>query len=112
MTFNSLQFALFLPIFLILFYSVCSKQKIRNILLLIGSYFFYMSWYWQYAGLIMLSTIVDYFIGKKLDSTDNIKIRKLLLITSLVVNLGILAIFKYYNFFYEYSQLGLESLES
>ena len=110
MAFNSLQFALFLPIFLLIFYAVASKQKIRDILLLIGSYIFYMSWYWQYAGLIALSTIIDYFIGRKLDATNDQKNRRLLLIVSIVVNLGILAVFKYYNFFYESSQATLAYL--
>lgn len=106
MAFNSIEFALFLPIFLMFFYAVYSQQRLRDILLLAGSYIFYMSWYWQYAGLIALSTIVDYFIGKKLGKEENKRNRKLLLIVSLVVNLGILAIFKYYNFFYQSSQLA------
>jgi alginate O-acetyltransferase complex protein AlgI len=107
MIFNSLQFALFLPVFLLLFYAICRYQRPRDLLLLIGSYFFYMSWYWQYAGLIALSTLVDYFIGRKMAVEENAAKRKGLLIVSLVVNLGILATFKYYNFFYESSQITL-----
>ncbi len=106
MAFNSFEFALFLPIFLVIFYAVYSKQRIRDVTLLVGSYVFYMSWYWQYAGLIVLSTIVDYFVGQKLGKESNKKKRKWLLITSLVMNLGVLAIFKYYNFFYESSQIA------
>ncbi|MCP5018251.1 MAG: MBOAT family protein [Ketobacter sp.] len=104
MTFNSLPFALFLPIFLILFYACCTKQRLRDVLLLTGSYFFYMSWYWQYAGLIALSTIVDFAIGRKLHYETNEKKRKLLVLASLVLNLGILAIFKYFNFFFDASR--------
>ncbi|MCR8924116.1 MBOAT family protein [Dasania sp. GY-MA-18] len=106
MTFNSINFALFLPIFLILFYSTYKQERLRDIILLIGSYIFYMFWYWQYAALIALSTIVDFHIGKRLDSEKQ-QNRLALLITSLTVNLGILATFKYYNFFYESSQLAL-----
>jgi D-alanyl-lipoteichoic acid acyltransferase DltB (MBOAT superfamily) len=63
-----------------------------------------MCWYWQYAGILVCSTIVDYFIGRQLGYEGNPRNRRILLITSLTVNLGILAIFKYYNFFYESSQ--------
>ena len=109
MTFNSLEFALFLPIFLIIFYTVYTRQSIRDLTLLVGSYIFYMSWYWQYAGLIAISTIVDYVIGRRLELENNQSRRKLLLIISLFINLGILAIFKYYNFFYESSQSVLSN---
>ena len=104
MAFNSLEFALFLPVFLLIFYSVCTRERLRDILLLVASYIFYMSWYWQYAGLIVLSTIVDYFLGRRLGQEENQSKRKFLLITSLVVNLGILGIFKYYNFFFDASK--------
>lgn len=107
MAFNSLEFALFLPLFLIIFYAIYSKQRFRDVILLVGSYIFYMSWYWQYAGLIVISTVVDYFIGLKLGKESNDTRRKLLLVISLTLNLGILAIFKYYNFFYESSQVAL-----
>jgi alginate O-acetyltransferase complex protein AlgI len=110
MIFNSFQFALFLPVFILLFYTICRHQRRRDLLLLVGSYFFYMSWYWQYAGLIALSTFVDYFIGRKMGKEENAIKRKSLLIVSLIVNLGILATFKYYNFFYESTQLTLALL--
>ncbi|MDB3935099.1 MBOAT family protein [Granulosicoccus sp.] len=58
-----------------------------------------MSWYWQYAGLIALSTIVDYRIGLALAREKEQNRRKLLLIASLGLNLGLLALFKYFNFF-------------
>lgn len=109
MSFNSIEFAFFLPIFLIFYYAIYRKERSRDILLLVGSYLFYMSWYWQYAGIIALSTMVDYLIGRKLGTT-RIKVkRKLLLLASLGVNLGILALFKYYNFFYSSGQSLLSS---
>lgn len=58
-----------------------------------------MSWNWRYAGLIATSTIVDYVIGKKIFNENNKQKKIYYLITSLVVNLGILFFFKYFNFF-------------
>jgi len=110
MTFNSLSFALFLPVFLLLYYAVCSRQRLRDVLLLVGSYFFYMSWYWQYAGLIIISTVIDYFVGRRMHRATSKKERKFLLLVSLCVNLGILAVFKYYNFFIESSHTAFAAL--
>ncbi|WP_246070133.1 MBOAT family O-acyltransferase [Mangrovivirga cuniculi] len=69
------------------------------ILLLIASYYFYMMWKWEYIGLIVLSTVVDYFVALGIESSANERRRKLLLLISLSVNLGLLFYFKYYNFF-------------
>ena len=111
MVFNSIEFLIFICIFLPLFYICSTKEKLRDGLLLSGSYLFYMAWYWQYAGLIVLSTLVDHFVGREMDKQGaSNKKRKALLILSLIVNLGVLAIFKYYNFFYEASQTGLSIL--
>ena len=99
MTFNSSEFALFLPIVLLLYAAIFHNERLRDGLLLIVSYIFYMAWYWQYAGLIAFSTCVDYFIGRRMATEERKNIRKLLLISSLIVNLGLLAIFKYFNFF-------------
>lgn len=110
MSFNSLTFAFFLPIFLIIYYVACRSESKRDLVLLVGSYIFYMSWYWQYAGLIALSTVVDYTIGQKLKASKSPKKRKLLLVSSLFVNLGLLALFKYYNFFYGLSDNIFQSI--
>jgi alginate O-acetyltransferase complex protein AlgI len=104
MTFNSLSFALFLPIFLLIYYAIYNRSSLRNVLLLVGSYIFYMAWYWQFAGLIVISTLLDYTIGNKLAKTTSQSRKRLLVTTSLVVNLGILGIFKYYNFFIDSTQ--------
>ena len=110
MNFNSSEFALFLPIVLFLYAAVFRSERLRDGLLLIASYIFYMAWYWQYAGLIALSTCFDYYIGRRMAGEERIKIRKLLLIISLVINLGILATFKYFNFFAGTTQHALNSL--
>ncbi|MCF8219495.1 MAG: hypothetical protein K9I29_09540 [Bacteroidales bacterium] len=73
--------------------------KYKKPLLLIASYFFYGYWDWRFTGLLAISTIADYFIGKKLYSTEAPKKRKWFLFSSMFINLGILAFFKYFGFF-------------
>ena len=100
MLFNSIDFAIFLPIvFLIYWHLVYKNLKMQNLLLIISSYFFYGWWDWRFLSLILFSTTVDYFVGNKLVSTEKKSLKKLLLWTSLISNIGLLFFFKYYNFF-------------
>jgi alginate O-acetyltransferase complex protein AlgI len=100
MLFNSIDFAIFLPIVFILYWLVTNKNlKLQNFLIVAASYLFYGWWDWRFLSLILFSTIVDYFIGQKLRIEENQKKRKFLLWTSILVNLGFLGFFKYYNFF-------------
>src|SRR2546421_1631579 len=96
MLFNSFQYWVFFLIVATLFYSV--PFRISKFLLLGASYIFYMWWDPRFIVLIVTSTVVDYFLGILLETTSG-RSKKLLLIVSLVVNLGILGCFKYYNFF-------------
>ena len=96
MLFNSFQFALFvIPVVAI--YALLGHRA-QNRFLLVASYLFYGSWDWRFLSLIVLSTLVDYFCGLKLgdEATPH---RKRYLYLSLVVNLGLLGVFKYYDFF-------------
>ena len=97
MLFNSFVFFVFLAVVLPLFYILPSKAK--KPLLLIASYIFYGYWDYRFTGLLALSTIIDFFIGKKLAVTTVMAHRKKLLAASMIANLGILATFKYYGFF-------------
>jgi alginate O-acetyltransferase complex protein AlgI len=100
MLFNSVDFALFLPIVFILYWYVTNKSlKLQNLLIVVASYFFYGWWDWRFLSLILFSTLVDYFIGVGLLKQENQTKRKLLLWISIIVNLGFLGFFKYYNFF-------------
>ncbi len=100
MLFNSIDFALFFPIVFFLYWFVFNRNvKSQNLLLVCASYLFYGSWDWRFLSLILFSTIVDFFVGLGLSKQDNKKKRRLLLSTSILVNLGFLGIFKYYNFF-------------
>ncbi len=100
MIFNSIDFAIFLPIVFILYWFVFNKNiKSQNILIILASYFFYGFWDWRFLSLIFLSTIVDYFVGIKLSQNKNYFKRNFWLSISIFVNIGALCIFKYYNFF-------------
>lgn len=99
MLFNSTNFAIFLPIVFILYWALNNNLRVQNLLLFISSYFFYACWDWRFLFLLAFSTILDYFTGIKIYETDNKKLKKLWLWLSISVNLGLLGIFKYYNFF-------------
>jgi D-alanyl-lipoteichoic acid acyltransferase DltB (MBOAT superfamily) len=102
MLFNSLDFAIFLPIVFVLYWFVTDHNlKLQNFLLLISSYVFYGWWDWRFLSLIVFSTLVDFTIGRRLGTEKNSQKRKYLLWTSVAVNLGFLGFFKYYNFFLE-----------
>lgn len=98
MLFNSMHFLIFFPIILTLYF-LLPTVKTRNVLLLLGSYYFYALYKFEYIFLILFSTVVDYCVGLLMNKTEDKKRRKMLLITSLVVNLGALFFFKYFNFF-------------
>ena len=95
MLFNSIDFALFLPIVWVLFWISKKNIRLQNIILLVASYIFYGWWDFRFLALIAISSLVDYLVGLQL--AKNHKKRWLLL--SLVVNLGMLGFFKYADFF-------------
>ena len=102
MLFNSLDFAIFLPIVFLLYWFVAQKNlKLQNALIVLASYVFYGWWDWRFLSLIIFSTVVDYLVGQKLRVEEKQSKRKVLLWTSILVNLGFLGFFKYYNFFLE-----------
>ncbi len=102
MLFNSIDFAVFLPIVFLLYWFVANRNlKLQNLLIVVASYVFYGWWDWRFLSLILFSTIVDYSVGLGLKKQKKPFKRKLLLWCSLVVNLGLLVFFKYCNFFIE-----------
>ncbi|MCP4438913.1 MAG: MBOAT family protein [Aureispira sp.] len=102
MLFNSVEFAIFLPIVFILYWFVFSKHlKAQNFLLLVVSYLFYGWWDWRFLSLIIFSSFVDYGVGIAMHNSSHKTRRKLLLWVSICVNLGFLGFFKYFNFFAE-----------
>ncbi len=100
MLFNSIDFALFLPlVFLLYWYGVQRSLKLQNLLLLAASYFFYSCWDWRFLFLLVFSTILDYYTGIKINDASGKRQRKTWLLISVITNLGFLGVFKYYNFF-------------
>ncbi|GJM34355.1 MAG: O-acyltransferase [Saprospiraceae bacterium] len=100
MLFNSIDFAIFLPIVFLFYWFVTNKSiKLQNALIVAASYLFYGWWDWRFLSLILFSTLVDYWVGRGLSREENTTKRKILLWTSILVNLGFLGFFKYYNFF-------------
>lgn len=110
MLFNSLEFLLFLPfVFIIYWFAFKNNIKGQNIFLLIASYFFYGWWDWRFLGLLALSTCLDFGYGFGVSSANKKK-AKFFLWLSIINNLGILAIFKYYNFFIEQIESSMRLL--
>lgn len=101
MLFNSIEFAIFLPVVFLLYWGVFNKKSVtvRNIFLLVCSYSFYAFWNWKFLGLIFISSLTDFIVGGRIHGCGNPKKRKLLLVVSLTVSLGILCFFKYADFF-------------
>lgn len=99
MLFNSVSFAIFLPIVFLVYWVLPQNKK--WILLLLASYYFYMSWNPKYVVLILLTTTVSYFAALGIEKAKNTKEKKTVLIIAVVFCLGVLFLFKYFNFFSE-----------
>ena len=91
MLFNSIAFFIFLPIVFAIYWSLKNSLKLQNAFLILASYVFYGWWDWRFLALIIFSTLLDYFLS--------LRMTKPKFILSLIGNLGVLAVFKYYNFF-------------
>ena len=100
MLFNSISFAIFLPIVFFLYWFAVNKNlRLQNILLLVSSYFFYACWDWRFLFLLVFSTLLDYYTGLKIADAKNQHLKKFWFWLSILVNLGFLGVCKYYNFF-------------
>jgi len=97
MVFNSLEFALFLCVCLLLTWLL--PHRAQNRLLLLASYVFYAAWDWRFLGLIVLSTVIDYTVGLALERSHAQRRRRWLVSASVAANLSILGAFKYAGFF-------------
>ena len=108
MYFNSFTFFIF---FIVVFFSyVLLKHRWQNRLLLVASYFFYSAWDYRFLALIFITTLVDYTCSLLMQVNADEKVRRRFLIISVVIDLGILGFFKYFNFFAESLLLLLNSL--
>lgn len=110
MLFNSIAFLLFFPIVCVIYFSIPPQMiRARNLLLLIASYYFYMNWQPAYALLLLTSTFVTYIAALGIGCFENRRKKKICLVSSLVLNLAILFLFKYYNFLSSNISMGLEA---
>ena len=96
MLFNSLEFIIFFPIVVLLYFNI--PKRYRWLFLLGSSYYFYMSWNPKYIILILLSTFVDYFAAQFMGKTEKKSDKKKFLWISLIINIGLLIGFKYIPF--------------
>lgn len=112
MLFVEPRFILFF-LFVLLFYWTIKTNLYRKIVLLIASYAFYSAWDYRFLSLIIISTVVNYISALKIYTSNNLRVRQYALFASLSVNLGLLFIFKYFNFFSQslravMNQIGIE----
>ncbi len=111
MLFNSIEFVIFLPIVFFFYWFVVNKSlRLQNILLLVASYYFYACWDYRFLFLLMFSTFLDYYSGIKIEEAIDVRKKKFWFWLSIIVNLGFLGVFKYYNFFVTSFASGLDSL--
>ena len=102
MLFNSFEFLIFLPIVFLLYWFVFRTRRWQNLLVVIASYFFYGWWDWRFLLLIALTSLCSYGSGLLLEHfEDQRRKQKIVSALNIVLNLGILGVFKYYNFFIE-----------
>jgi len=101
MSFNSSQFVFLFLVVFFAYWAISRTRNLRFVLLLAASYVFYMSWDARFIVLILASTLLDYYLGGAIHRSEQPGRRRLCLILSLVGNLGLLAYFKYFNFFAE-----------
>lgn len=100
MLFNSIDFAIFLPVVFVLYWGVFQRGvRLRNLFLIVTGSVFYGWWDWRFLGLLYFTAGVDYFVARGLDHTRGDSGRKWLMAASLTANLGLLGFFKYYDFF-------------
>ena len=107
MLFNSLEFLIFLPIVFLLYWFVfdyamrgCKRQLLwQNLLIVVASYIFYGWWDWRFLILIAITTILSFLSGIGIEKAPTQRAKKAVMIANVVVNLGILGVYKYYDFF-------------
>jgi D-alanyl-lipoteichoic acid acyltransferase DltB (MBOAT superfamily) len=112
MLFNTFQFAYFFALLLAVYWCLRSRYRWQNVLLLGAGYYFYACWNPKFLSLLIISTVMDYACGLAVDRIDDVRKRRAFVALSMVLNLGMLGYFKYFNFFAEslhslFSRMGL-----
>ena len=99
MLFDSISFALFLPLVFLIHWAFCRNRVQQNLLLLTASYIFYGFWDWRFLFILIFSILINFIVGANLSESK--KSRKVILYTAVIINIGVLGFFKYYNVFIE-----------
>ena len=102
MQFNSLSFCVFLPVVFMIYWLLHRWHKWQNLFLLAASYLFYGWWDWRFLSLIAFTSLSSFITGLQIENANNNgnhKKARIFLLVNLIVNLGVLAVFKYYGFF-------------
>lgn len=99
MLFNSIDFAIFLPIVFLIYWGLNRHRQAQNLFIVVTSYLFYGWWDWRFLSLLFLSSVSDFVIASFMTKTANQNKKKVLLWCSLGLNIAVLGFFKYYNFF-------------
>ncbi|HAI11306.1 MAG TPA: membrane-bound O-acyltransferase family protein [Phycisphaerales bacterium] len=99
MLFHSVIFPCFFILVYVIYLAMMRRHHVQNLWLLLASYVFYGWWDWRFLGLLLLSTLTDYVVAIGIQKADSQSTRRSLLTVSVLVNLGVLGFFKYFNFF-------------
>jgi alginate O-acetyltransferase complex protein AlgI len=108
--FSSIDFFIFFAVVLI-FLAVVKSNPVKKGFLLAASYFFYGYWDWRFVFLMFAMSLANYFFGVRIEKTDVAQRRKFWLVTSVVTNLAVLGLFKYFNFFIDSANAVLAGLD-
>ena len=114
MLFNSFEYLLFLPLVFLLYWYLCRTRKQQNLLVIIASYVFYGWWDWRFLLLIALTTLCSYGLGLAIGRFEEKRsVQRAISAANIIINLLVLGIFKYYNFFaesfvYLFNRIGYE----
>ncbi len=109
MAFTSFVFIAFFVLVYGSYWLLRNRLRYQNVLLLVASYVFYGYWDWRFCSLLMISTVCDFYIAKWMHASDSDKYRRRLVTGSLLINLGFLGFFKYFNFFADSFAVMLET---
>lgn len=111
MLFNSIEFLLFLPVVFAIYWSLRNSLRLQNLLIVLASYLFYGWWDWRFLFLIAFTTVCSYYSGLLIDRNksaitgvgggNKVTKAKFYCVCNIVINIAILGLFKYYNFFAE-----------
>ena len=110
MLFNSAEYAVFLPLVVLIYWALARSLRLQNIWLLLVSYLFYGWWDWRFLGLLFATSLIDFIVGISIEGAAEKKTKRLILTASLIANLGTLGFFKYYNFFIDSLAAALGAL--